>query len=131
MRILIAVFGVIGLIGSADAQIVKDPPWNPEHINRLPPDVSSAVLDKCSPRPGAGHYFATYFHDEIHLHYEHFHCDTASFLAMSASGLPSLSFSKKFLWIEERLSSFGLNGIVLIRPSPLNLEFGLTPKVSS
>jgi hypothetical protein len=79
MRILIAVFGVIGLIGSADAQIVKDPPWNPEHINRLPPDVSSAVLDKCSPRPGAGYYFATYFHDEIHLHYEHFHCDTASF----------------------------------------------------
>jgi len=43
MRILIAVFGVIGLIGSADAQIVKDPPWNPEHINRLPPDVSSAL----------------------------------------------------------------------------------------
>jgi hypothetical protein len=67
MRILTAAFGVIVLIGSADAQIFKDPPWNPEHIDRLSPDVPSVVLARCSPRPSAGHYFATYFHDEIHV----------------------------------------------------------------
>jgi hypothetical protein len=73
---------VIVLIGtgmSAGAQFIKDPPWNPEHINHLPSDVRGAVLAKCPQRPNAGHYFATYFHDEIHLHYEHLHCDTASF----------------------------------------------------
>jgi hypothetical protein len=79
MRILTMAFGVLVLIGSADAQIIKDPPWNAEHIDHLPPNVRSAVIAKCSPRPDAGHYFATYFHDEIHLHYEFLHCATASF----------------------------------------------------
>jgi hypothetical protein len=82
MHILTVAFGVIVMLGagtSADAQHIKDPPWNPEHIDHLPPDVLSAVMAKCPQRPNAGHYFATYFRDEIHLHYEHLHCDTASF----------------------------------------------------
>jgi hypothetical protein len=80
MRIVIATLGAVVLIGAgADAQRIKDPPWNPEHIDHLPADVRSAVLAKCPRRPNAGHYFATYFHDEIHLHYEHLHWDAASF----------------------------------------------------
>jgi hypothetical protein len=79
MRILSVAFGVLVLFDSANAQIIRDPPWNPEHIDHLPAEVRSAVLAKCSSRPDAGHYFASYFHDEIHLHYEHLHCDTASF----------------------------------------------------
>jgi len=59
------------------AQIVKDPPWNPEHIDGLPQEVRSAVFAKCASRPNAAHYFATYSHDsqQINLHFEKFHCD--------------------------------------------------------
>jgi hypothetical protein len=80
MRILTVAFGVIVLIGtgtSADAQHIKDPPWNPEHINHLPAEVRNAVLAMCAREPNAGHYFATYFHDQINLHFEHFHCEDA------------------------------------------------------
>jgi hypothetical protein len=60
MRIVIATLGAVVLIGAgADAQRIKDPPWNPEHIDHLPADVRSAVLAKCPRRPNAGHYFAT------------------------------------------------------------------------
>ena len=79
MRSLLIAAGSLVLSASAGAQLLKDPPWNTEHIDHLPSDVRSAVVAKCSPRPNAGHYFATYFHDEIHLHYEHLHCDTVSF----------------------------------------------------
>ena len=83
MRVLLIAVGSLILSASASAQVLKDPPWNPEHIDHLPSEVRSAVVAKCSPRPNAGHYFATYFHDEIHLHYEHLHCDTVSFCTAS------------------------------------------------
>jgi hypothetical protein len=79
MRSFAMALGVLFACASADAQIIKDPPWNPEHIDHLPPDVRNAVIAKCPQKPNAGHYFATYFQDEIHLHYEHLHCDAASF----------------------------------------------------
>jgi hypothetical protein len=66
MRILTLALAAMVLIGAgAKAQHIKDPPWNPEHIDHLPADVGSAVMAKCAQRPDAGHYFATYFHDEI------------------------------------------------------------------
>jgi hypothetical protein len=68
----------------AQAQFVHDAPWNAEHIDRLPADIRGAVLAKCPTHPDAGHYFATYFHDEVHLHYEHLHCAGASYC--NASG---------------------------------------------
>ena len=83
MRVLLIAVGSLVLPASASAQVLKDPPWNLEHIDHLPSEVRSAVVAKCSPRPNAGHYFATYFHDEIHLHYEHLHCDTVSFCTAS------------------------------------------------
>lgn len=82
MRILIGTLGAVFLVSASanvDAQRLKDPPWNPEHIDHLPLDVRSVVMTKCTKIPNAGHYFATYFHNDIHLHYEHLHCDTASF----------------------------------------------------
>jgi hypothetical protein len=66
------------------AEFMHDPPWNAEHIDHLPIEVRSAVLAKCPTRPDAGHYFATFFHDEVHLHFEHFHCAGVSFC--NASG---------------------------------------------
>jgi hypothetical protein len=80
MRILIGTFGtIIAIVASAnvDAQTTKDPPWNPHHIDHLPAEVRRAVLAMCSQTPSAGHYFGTYFHDQINLHFEHFHCESA------------------------------------------------------
>jgi len=80
MRILIGTLGAVFLIGAGanvDAQRPKDPPWNPEHITQLPAEVRNAVVAMCPQTPSAGHYFATYFHDQIKLHFEHFHCEKA------------------------------------------------------
>ena len=77
MRILTGMFGAIVLVCGADAQIIKDPPWNPDHINHLPVEVRNAVLAMCPATPDAGHYFATYSRDQINLHFEHFHCENA------------------------------------------------------
>jgi hypothetical protein len=78
MRILSGMLGAIVLIGGADAQIAKDPPWNPDHINRLPVEIRNAVLAMCPATPDAGHYFATNSRrDQINLHFEHFHCENA------------------------------------------------------
>jgi hypothetical protein len=66
-----------GASSIAFAQIAKDPPWNPDHIDHLPVEVRSAVLAKCAMPPSAGHYFATYSQNarQINLHFEHFHCE--------------------------------------------------------
>jgi hypothetical protein len=55
-----------------------DPPWNTEHIDRLPEAVRKAVVRLCAERPRAAHYFATYSENSrlINLHFEHFHCQT-------------------------------------------------------
>jgi hypothetical protein len=59
------------------SQVGHDDPWNPEHIERLPPEVRNAVIRMCRDPPRAGHYFATYFDNShwIKLHFEHLHCD--------------------------------------------------------
>lgn len=60
------------------SQVGHDDPWNPEHIERLPPEVRHAVIRMCrDPPPRAGHYFATYFDNSrlMKLHFEHLHCD--------------------------------------------------------
>jgi hypothetical protein len=80
MRVLIVAFAASVLIcvgWSADAQKINDPPWNEEHISHLPAEVRNAVLAMCAQAPNAGHYFALYFHDQINLHFEHFHCEQA------------------------------------------------------
>jgi hypothetical protein len=54
-----------------------DEPWNPEHIDSLPPEVRSSVLHMCRVRPHAAHYFATYLDHAriIKLHFEDFSCE--------------------------------------------------------
>jgi hypothetical protein len=54
-----------------------DAPWNPEHIDSLPPEIRNPVLHMCSVRPNASHYFATYLDNArlIKLHFEHFDCE--------------------------------------------------------
>lgn len=77
MRILIGALFLVCAGANVDAQRLKDPPWNPEHITRLPTEVRNAVLAICPETPSAGHYFATYFNDQINLHFEHLHCERA------------------------------------------------------
>lgn len=57
-------------------QVGHDDPWNPEHIERLPPEVRNAVIRMCRDPPRAGHYFATYFDNSrlMKLHFEHLNC---------------------------------------------------------
>ena len=54
MRILIGTLGAILVIvasANAAAQVSKDPPWNPHHIDHLPVEVRNAVLAICPLRP--------------------------------------------------------------------------------
>jgi hypothetical protein len=88
MRIPILAFFAVVLFGvtGASGQRIKDDPWNPEHINSLPAEVRAAVLAKCPTLPAAGHYFATYFHDQINLHFELFHCESSKAGLCNSSG---------------------------------------------
>ena len=65
---------VLLVIPGASAQFAPDPPWNAHHIDQLPAAIHQAVLARCPSRPSAGHYFVTYLRDEVHLHFEHLHC---------------------------------------------------------
>jgi len=55
MKIAIAIV-LTSLISGwpAAAQKLQDPPWNPEHIDRLPPEVRNAVLARCATIPQRG-----------------------------------------------------------------------------
>jgi hypothetical protein len=66
-----------GVNSAAVAQHVKDPPWNPDHIDHLPVEVRRDVLAMCGKPPRAGHYFATYSKNsrQINLDFEKFHCE--------------------------------------------------------
>lgn len=54
-----------------------DSPWNPDHIDRLPPDVRNAVLHICGGRAQGLHYFGTYLNRSktVRLHFENLRCD--------------------------------------------------------
>ena len=66
------------LVVPANAQKIHDPPWNPEHLDRLPAQIRAAVFAMCPGRPDAGHYFATYYDRRVTLHFEYFHCGRAN-----------------------------------------------------
>jgi hypothetical protein len=57
-----------------------DDPWNPDHINLLPPEIRGSVLHMCRVRPNATHYFATFLDHArtIILHFENFNCEGRS-----------------------------------------------------
>jgi hypothetical protein len=58
-------------------QVGHEDPWNSERIERLPPEVRSAVIRMCGNAARAAHYFVTFFDNSrvIKLHFEHLHCD--------------------------------------------------------
>lgn len=58
------------------SQVGHDDPLNPEHIERLPPEVRHAVIRMCRDPARADHFFTTYFDNSrlVKLHFEHLHC---------------------------------------------------------
>jgi len=65
-----------------------DDPWNSERIDRLPPEVRSAITRMCG-NATAAHYFATFLDNSrlIKLHFEHLHCDEQARFCRGASCL--------------------------------------------
>jgi hypothetical protein len=59
-----------------DGGVHSEDPYNPQHIDILPPEIRSAIFQRCS-TPKALHHFAGYFDNSkrIVLHFEDFHCD--------------------------------------------------------
>lgn len=75
--IVLSLFCNQPLASARTSQVGHDDPWNPEHMEHLPPEVRNAVIGMCRNTPRAGHYFATYFDNLrlMKLHFEHLHCD--------------------------------------------------------
>jgi hypothetical protein len=78
-RIFCAVLAVLLTCGELSARGMGQPaedPHNPEHINGLPTEIRSAIMNRCT-TPKALHTFASYFdHSKrIVLHFEDLSCD--------------------------------------------------------
>ena len=52
-------------------------PLNSDRIDRLPPEIRTAVIRMCRDPPRARHYFATYIDNSrvVKLHFEHLLCE--------------------------------------------------------
>jgi hypothetical protein len=59
------------------SQVGHEDLWNSGRIDRLPPEVRSAVTRMCGNAAQAAHYFATFLDNSrlIKLHFEQLHCD--------------------------------------------------------
>jgi hypothetical protein len=71
------------------SQSSNDPPWNSEHISRLPEEIRKVLIRLCGESAVAAHYFATYSDNSrlINLHFEHFHCRAKKALCTQAGCL--------------------------------------------
>jgi hypothetical protein len=86
---------LLSLVGHRSAAIAgasqtsHDPPWNSEHISRLPEQIRQALIRLCGDSALAAHYFATYSDNSrlVNLHFEHFQCRAHNVL--HPSGLPA------------------------------------------
>jgi hypothetical protein len=88
-------FVIIGLASPATSRSSlsgADSPLNPEHISRLPKEVTRTLARVCVSMPSVAHYFATYLENSrlISLHYEHVHCQTRQPLCTQAGCLHEL-----------------------------------------
>lgn len=60
----------------ARGRIGHDDPLNSDRIDRLPPEIRTAVIRMCRDPPRASHYFATYIDNSrvVKLHFEGLRC---------------------------------------------------------
>jgi hypothetical protein len=81
MKLALVVVGVLAAISQASlafsrgAGLHPEDPWNPQHIEGLPPEVRNALAHMCR-TPRAEHQFAGYFQNSriLVLHFEHWSC---------------------------------------------------------
>jgi hypothetical protein len=73
-------------LGSRNASVS---PWNPHHIDRLPPEVRDVVSRMCGRNPRATQYFATYLDNSrvIRLNFERLSCDDQGSICKQTSCL--------------------------------------------
>ena len=79
MRCLCTIIAVLVACTQSSAKgggLHSEDRYNPQHISSLPPEIRSAIYQRCS-TPEALHPFAGYFDNSkrIVLHFEHFYCD--------------------------------------------------------
>jgi len=74
--ILLSFAGYVSPAAARGSQSSNDPPWNSEHISRLPEEIRQALIRLCGESALAAHYFATYSDNSrlVNLHFEHFQC---------------------------------------------------------
>lgn len=75
-----ALFCLVGVPADALARgtaVYHDDPLDPFHIDQLPPDIRSELVQMCPTGPRAGHYFATYLNGGqlVRLHFEYLQCE--------------------------------------------------------
>ena len=81
VRTLTLAFGLLLCGASAGiskgSNVVRDEPWNPEHIGNLPPEIRQYIAGICKGPPSAQHDFATYLPSEKRwrINLEYLHCD--------------------------------------------------------
>jgi hypothetical protein len=85
---LLAIAGQASLAFARSGGIHSEDPWNPQHINGLPPEVRNALAHMCG-TARAQHQFASYFQNSrvLVLHFEHFRCGNRAALCTQAGCL--------------------------------------------
>ena len=94
MKFALIAVGLLAIIGQVPPAfgraggIHAEDPWNPQHINVLPPEIRNALGHMCA-APRAQHQFAGYFHNSrvLVLHFEHLRCGDRGALCTQAGCL--------------------------------------------
>lgn len=76
LAVLLSFSGDVSPAFARGSQPSNDPPWNSEHISRLPEEIRKALIRLCGELVLAAHYFATYSDNSrlVNLHFEHLQC---------------------------------------------------------
>jgi hypothetical protein len=93
MKLGLIAIGLLATISQASPAFARggvhaEDPWNPQHIEGLPPEVRNALVRMCG-GSRALHQFAGYFQNSrvLVLHFEHFRCGHRGALCTQASCL--------------------------------------------
>jgi hypothetical protein len=91
MKLALIAIGLLATISQVPPAFARgggihsEDPWNPQHINGLPPEIRNALAHMCG-TARAQHQFAGYFQNSrvLVLHFEHFRCGDRGALCTQA-----------------------------------------------
>jgi hypothetical protein len=89
LAVLLCFVGYVSPAAARGSRSSNDPPWNAEHISRLPEEIRQALIRLCGESALAAHYFATYSENStlVNLHFEHLQCRPQKALCTQAGCL--------------------------------------------